>query len=82
MARSPKQIYILVCRDRHSDIGLSVHATREGADAVLEEFKAIYDNIKADDWKEATYGQPRWCRYVHTYDDGPRAYIEIGELKP
>lgn len=80
----PKQqkIYVLVCRDRHTDLGISVHATRQGADVALEEFKAIYDNIKPDQWKEETYGQPRWCRYVRAYDEGPSAYIEVGEVQP
>ena len=79
---SKQQIYILVCRDRHSDIGLTVHATREGANVALEEFKSIYANIRPDEWKEETYGRPRWCRYVHAYDEGPSAYIEISEIKP
>jgi hypothetical protein len=76
-----QQIYILVCRDRHSDLGLSVHATREGADAALEEFKAIFDNIDASSWKEETWGQPRWCRYVRVHDEGPSAYIEISKVR-
>lgn len=74
-----QQIFILVCRDRRSDTGISVHATREGADAALEEFKAIFDDLE---WRERTYGQPRWCRYVDAHDDGPSAYIEISELRP
>lgn len=77
-----QQIYILVLRDRHSDVGVSVHATRQGADAALEQFKAIYDNIGAGDWKEEAWGQPRWCRYVHAHDDGPKAYIEVGQVQP
>lgn len=76
-----QQIYILVCRDRHSDIGLSVHVTREGADAALEAFKAIYDNFKPGDWKEEPWGQPRWCRYVRVHDEGPNAYIEISKVR-
>jgi hypothetical protein len=80
--KTGQQIFILVLRDRHSDLGLSVHLTREGADAALERFKAIYDDIDPGTWKEETWGQPRWCRYVHAHDEGPRAYIEIGEVHP
>lgn len=75
-------VFILVCRDRHTDLGLSVHLTREGADTALEEFKAIYSNIDPGDWKEEPWGQPKWCRYVHAYDDGPSAYIEISKALP
>lgn len=75
-------IFIVVMRDRHTDLGLSVHRTREGADATIEEFKAIYDDLKPSDWKEETWGQPRWCRYVRAHDEGPSAYIELGEVRP
>lgn len=77
-----KQIFILVTRDKHSDLGLSVHATREGADAALERFKTIYDDLAPGDWKEEPWGRPRWCRYVRAHDEGPTAYIEVGEVQP
>jgi hypothetical protein len=80
-AQVERSIFVLVCRDRHADFGISVHATREGADAALEEFKTIYDDIGPGDWKEELWGQPKWCRYVHAHDEGPSAYIEIGELR-
>lgn len=78
---SGQQIFIVILRDRHSDLGISVHLTRAGADAAVEQFKTIYDDIKPADWKEEAWGQPRWCRYVHAHDEGPRAYIEIGEVR-
>ena len=77
-----RKVFILVCRDRHSSPGLSVHLTREGADAALEHFKTGYDDIDPCDWKEETWGAPRWCRYMRAHDDGPSAYIEITEVLP
>lgn len=76
-----RPIFILICRDRRTDLGVSVHTTREGANAALEAFKAIYDNLDPSDWKEESWGQPKWCRYVHAHDDGPSAYIEISEMR-
>jgi hypothetical protein len=77
-----QSLFIVVMRDRHSGVSLSVHRTREGADLAIEEFKSIYDNLNASDWKERSYGQPVWCRYVDSHDDGPSAYIEIARVKP
>lgn len=74
-----KTLYIVVREDRHCDDGITVHATRELADAAIEAFKAVYpDDHK---WTEQNYGAPKWVRYVETsFDDGPRARIEVCEL--
>jgi hypothetical protein len=73
-------LYVVVCYDRHSGDGISVHATREGADTAIAAFQATYDDST---WTERNYGRDQgWVRYVDTHDDGPRARIEETKLKP
>lgn len=82
------RIYIVVVRDRHSDASVTVHRTRAGADAKIAETKAEYDRHYLHEplkWKEQSYGNRgdvtgSWVRYVDCHDDGPKMYIEIGEL--
>lgn len=76
------EVFIVICEDRHFDAGISVHQTRAGADAKVEEFKEVYANRNYQ-WVERTYGRESgWLRYVDTIDDGPKARIEIGRLEP
>lgn len=75
-------MFIVVCHDRRTDLAISVHRTRAGADARIEEFKADYDDDYT--WTEEDYGRDRgWLRFVATdSDEGPNARIEYGKLEP
>lgn len=77
------ECFIVVCRDRHSDLGLTVHHTVEGANRKVEELKAMFGKYAREPiiWREQTYGRPRWVRYVDCYDDGPKIYIERREIE-
>lgn len=76
------KVFVAICRDRHCDDAITVHATREGADRQIEEFMAIYDPIDHQ-WTERDYGRSvGWVRYVESYDDGPRAHIREVDLLP
>lgn len=76
-----QQVFLVVLYDRHSDTGISVHLTREGADDAIAEFQALYADRNYT-WHERNYGAPQWVRYVDAGDDGPRAYIELSEVRP
>ena len=81
MSQIGQILYVVVCHDRHSDDSISVHATREGADAAIADFQAEYDDSYT--WTEQTYGHDEgWVRYVDTGDEGPWARIEETELEP
>lgn len=74
-------LFVVVREDRHFDPEITVHSTRELADAAIEEFKARY--TAAGDrytWEEQTYGRPKWLRYVDCFEDGPNARIEAATL--
>lgn len=76
------KIFVVICHDRHTDDGITVHTTREGADAKIEEFKASYPDTHYQ-WAERDYGRPAgWVRYVDSHDDGPKARIQEMELQP
>lgn len=86
-------VFVVICYDRHVDDAITVHATRESADAEIEAFKASYADRFSDGstyaWHERAAGQegfgPRvtWIRYVGTdLDDGPTARIELREVQP
>lgn len=76
-------VFVVYRNDRHVDPGISVHATRDGADRAIEEFKARF---KSDgySWSEKNYGRADgWVRYVASdHDDGPNARIQKVELRP
>jgi hypothetical protein len=75
------KLYIVYLYDRHSDPQISVHATRDGADAAIEEFKNSYTEAGLE-WVEQNYGRTAgWVRYVDCGDDGPNARIQEAELK-
>lgn len=73
-------VFIVVCEDRHTDAAITVHATREGADAAVEEFKNRYPDDY--EWSEQTYGAPEWVRCIDCHEDGPKAYIAKATIKP
>lgn len=73
-------LYVVVLYDRHVDDTITVHKTREGADRTINDYMSAYEPGRYE-WHERTYGQPEWCRYVETDDDGPTARIEITELQ-
>ena len=81
MPEPGQQMFIVVCRDRHVDLGLSIHLTRAGADAAVAEFQSSYDDDHV--WTEKTLGEPKWVRYVSSAfgGDGPSAYIEVTEVE-
>jgi hypothetical protein len=73
-------LFVVVCRDRHCDDSITVHATLESANREIERFKASYKEI--DRWVEQSYGRRQgWLRYVDCYDDGPDARIEKTTLR-
>ena len=75
-------MFVVILHDRHTDDGISLHKTREGADARLEEFKASY--VGRYDWEyvwknEVTSAD--WVAFWTTDDDGPDARIEEHEVE-
>lgn len=84
--RAGDEIFLVICKDRHMDVRVSVHTTRQSADAAIEAFKTSYDDYKIDppyQWTEREYGRAQgWLRYVKTdSDEGPCAYIERATLQ-
>lgn len=78
------EIYLVICNDRHVDVAVSVHTTRQSADAAIEAFKASYRSRKSPyEWVERDYGRARgWLHYVETdSEDGPSAYIQRAKLQ-
>lgn len=76
------KVFVVICRDRHCDDGITVHKTREGADDQIEEFKASYPDTHYT-WTERDYGRLiGWVRYVDSHDDGPKAWIQEVDLQP
>lgn len=74
------KVLVVICRDRHTDDGITVHETRWGADQQIEKFKASYTGLT---WTERDYGRSiGWVRYIESYDDGPRAHIREVDLQP
>jgi len=74
-----KEIFLVICKDRHVDLMVTAHTTRESAEAAIEAFKAGYGTDYQ--WIERDYGRASgWLRYVDGGDDGPRAYIERSTL--
>lgn len=80
MIRPGDEIFLVICKDRHVDLMVTAHTTRESADAAIETFKANYG---ADyRWAERDYGRASgWLRYVDGGGDGPCAYIERSTLR-
>ena len=75
-------VFLVICVDRHTDDVITVHRTREGADAEIEEFKASYD-VSPDEWTERVPSRRgSRIRYVSAGDDGPSATIRTCEVKP
>lgn len=81
-------VYVVFRHDRHCDPDITVHTTRDGADAALEEFKTQYELDAGERWIEQDYGEGAgWLRYIeiaddldNPIDDGPSARIEEKEL--
>jgi len=75
-----KQVFVVVREDRHCDDEITVHSTRELADAAIEEFKARYQHEDGRyRWKERRVAG--WARLVECFEDGPSARIELHELE-
>lgn len=67
-------IFVVVCKDRHTDDDVTVCFTRDSADAVLD---AFLDEYNDEEFVEDDCGAPEWVRCVHAdHDDGPKAHIE------
>lgn len=80
MLKLGQPLFIVVCQDRHMDLGLSIHLTRAGADATIAKFQSSYEG-DGYTWAEENWGAPKWVRYVSSGGgDGPRAYIEVVEV--
>lgn len=70
------KIWKVVWKDRHIDDEITVHASLEAANAALEDC-IKYDRYGNNFAEEDT----DWVRYVAAeHDDGPRGYIEEGDL--
>lgn len=69
-------VFIVYWHDRHTDPSLSVHATREGANAKLESHKSEYIE-DGYTWTEQSYGRDiGWVRFVESGGgDGPNGRI-------
>lgn len=69
-----KDVYVVVWEDRHTDADISVCATREIADRVLDEWMETCDG----EFVEHDHGPNHfWVRDVTDVDDdGPRGRIE------
>ncbi len=75
-----KQVFVVVREDRHYDDEITLHATRELADAAIEEFKSRYHHVDGRyRWREAKVAL--WLRCVECFKDGPSARIELHELE-
>ena len=76
------KVFVVICKDRHCDDGITVHETRWGADQQIEKFKSNYSDMNYT-WTEREYGRSiGWVRYVESHDDGPRAHIREVDLLP
>jgi len=77
------KVFVAICHDRHVDDGITVHTTRAGADAKVEEFRSRYDAVDYQ-WTERNYGRDiGWIRYLESNGgDGPSARIQEMELQP
>lgn len=83
------EVFVVVWHDRHTDDAITVHTTREGADARIESIMKSYDDEctnrgrDAHDWRERDYGRDSgWVRYVEgDHDDGPHGRIELRKVE-
>lgn len=76
-----KELFVVICMDRHTDDVITVHATRASADAEIDRFKAEYERDGVT-WHEQDYGRDQgWVRYVDSHDEGPKARIELTEIR-
>lgn len=72
------QLFLVIRYDRHTDDEITAHATREGADAAVDEFKSRYAECGYT-WSERPVR--KWLRLAETdSDDGPRVHVEASEL--
>lgn len=73
-------VFLVVCEDRHTDPEISIHRSRDSADARIEEFKTGYGDRYR--WTEKDYGRSSgWLRCVESsHDDGPSARIESKKI--
>ncbi len=75
-----KDVFVVVLEDPRTDPMISVHLTREGADARVEEHKASYIG---DDWHAETVDDVDWVRYERVdSEDGPCVRVQHEDLEP
>jgi len=80
--RPGDEIFLVICKDRHVDLVVTAHTTRESADAEIAAFMRAYPSIQPCEWFERDYGRSQgWLRYVDAGDNAPRAYIERSTLR-
>lgn len=75
------KVYITVCHDRHVDDDIKVHRTLPKARRYVEDwikgYEGRYKWTREDDDTE-----DNWiCTFDSDLDDGPRAHIEVSQLK-
>jgi hypothetical protein len=71
-------VFVVIVQDRHTDDALTVYATRELADAHVED--TIRDYGAGDVKQYATGPGAPWCRYVYLTDEGDHVRIEEHEV--
>jgi len=72
-------VFVVVCRDRHTDDQITVHITRKGADERIVAFMSDYPEHK---WHDEEVSTEPWIRLAVTDDDGPSVHLQIVELEP
>lgn len=79
-AQEKNDVFVVVLDDRQGDPMISVHLTREGADARVEEHKASH---VGKDWHAETVDDVDWVRYERVdSDDGPSVRVQHEDLEP
>jgi hypothetical protein len=65
------EVFIVVLTDRHTDDDISVHRTKESAEAQVTKHRKLYKDVEWED--DPVEG---WELHLVTYDDGPTIRIE------
>ncbi len=75
------RVFVVIVQDRHIDDVITVHATRELADADVEETIELYRHDHGDAKQYATGPNAPWCRYVYLTNEGDHVRIEEHEVR-
>lgn len=80
-----ERIFIVVCENHHTDLKITVHRTRAGADAHVDQFVAEYDEGVPEGyatyhWTEKQVDGLERCVVTDSDGYGPSARIVAGEI--